>query len=351
MSQRPTRRYLFYVEQNYCYGILRPIQRVLKGRGDEVAWLPVGAEFDRNGFKEGEKVFGHVSEAIEWNPCAVMVPGNFVPGFIPGIKVMVAHGLLSEKRRKKDGVLYHFIERGLFDLYISHGPSTTSYWQKQAAELGYHEVAECGWSKLDPLFDGSLKKSPSDVPVIYFASTFSQRLTAAPVLVDTIRDLSQQHDWKWLINFHPKMPVEITNLYRAIQSDRLEVVESHDTLPLLMNGDVMLCDTSSIISEFALLQKPVVTFRNSNPKPYMIDVREPQDVGPALSRALTRPPEVMELINAHSLETHPWNDGHSSERVIAATDRLVDSGIGHLKPKPRNLIRHWKMRKDLDYFL
>ena len=119
---------------------------------------------------------------------------------------------------------------------------------------------------------------------------------------------------------------------------------------LLMDADVMLCDTSSIISEFALLEKPVVTFRNLSPKPYMIDVREPAEVEPALERALQRPAPLMEAIAVHARETHPWRDGRSSERVVAATDRLVGSGIGHLKRKPRNLVRHWKMRRALHYY-
>jgi hypothetical protein len=349
-NQNHPRRYLFYVEQNYCYGILRPIQKVLKKRGDEVAWLPVGPEFDRTHFRADERVFDHVREAIEWNPCAVMAPGNYVPDFIPGIKVMVTHGLISEKRRRKDGVLYCFTERGLFDLYITHGPNTTARWEEMARELGYFEVADCGWSKLDPLFDGSVQKKPCDVPLIYFASTFTPRLSSAPILVDTIRDAVQKSRWKWLVHFHPKMPGSITDLYRDIQSDKLRVVDTHDTLQLLMDADVMLCDTSSIISEFALLQKPVVTFRNRAPKPYMIDVQEPDGVGLALERALTRPPEIMQAIKAHTLDTHPWKDGRSSERVVHATDRLVDSGIGHLKAKPRNRIRHWKLRRELDYF-
>ena len=350
MSDRKPQRYLFYVEQNYCYNILRPIQKVLQQRGDEVGWLPVGEEFDSSGFTAEEKVFGHVREAIAWNPCAVMVPGNFVPDFSPGIKVMVTHGLISEKRRKKDGEIYAFIERGLFDLYITHGPSTTLRFEEMARERGYFEVAECGWSKLDPLFDGSVRKNESDVPVVYFASTFSPRLTAAPRLVDTVRALSEQHDWKWRVHFHPKMPKEVADLYRAIQSENLQFVEGHDTLQLLMDADVMLCDTSSIIAEFILLQKPVVTFRNNSPKPYMIDVRKAEQVGPALERALTRPADIMKKIEAAIDENHPWNDGLCSQRIIDATDRLVQSGTGHLKPKPRNLIRHWKMRRELGYY-
>jgi hypothetical protein len=350
LPEGPPRRYLFYVEQNYCYGILRPIQNVLRHRGDDVAWLPVGSDFDRSGFEPGERVFDHVREAIAWRPCAVMVPGNFVPDFIPGVKVMVTHGLLSEKRRKKDGMIYSFIERGLFDLYITHGPNTTERWRQMAREAGYFEVAECGWSKLDPLFDGSLSRTPSDLPVVYFASTFSPRLTAAPRLVDTVADLLARRDWRWLVHFHPKMPAAVTDRYRAIRSDRLQVVEGHDTLQLLLDADVLLCDTSSIISEFALLQKPVVTYRNLAPKPYMIDVRQPEQVGLALERALQRPEAVMHAIAEHARETHPWNDGRCSERIVAATDRLLQSGLGHLRRKPRNRIRHWKMRKTLRYY-
>lgn len=337
------------MEENYCYGILRPIQKAIRARGDEAAWLPVGDHFDRSFFRSDEKVFDDVRQAIAWNPCAVFVPGNFVPNFIPGIKVMVTHGMVSEKRRKKDGAVYHFIERGLFDLYIGHGPSCTPVWQRMADQAGYFEVAECGWSKLDPLFDGSMQARNFDRPVIYFASTFSPRLTAAPYLVDTVAGLLESRDWHWLVQFHPKMPEEVVDRYRALACDKLEVVAGYDTLPLLLSADVMLCDTSSIISEFTLLQKPVVTYRTSTPRPYMINVTSKSEVGAALATALTRPEALMEAIAEHTRQTHPYTDGLSSERVLDATDALVKKGLGHLKPKPRNLIRHLKMRKLLHY--
>ncbi len=347
--RKSLKRYLFYVEENYCYGILRPIQKVIRERGDEAAWLPVDSDFDTSYFDSDEKVFDHVSQAIAWNPCAVLAPGNFVPDFIPGIKVMVTHGLVSEKRRKKDGVLHHFIERGLFDLYIGHGPSSTPVWRQMAEKAGSFDVAECGWSKLDPLFDGSISAKRFDRPVVFFASTFSPRLTAAPQLVDVVRALLTEKDWHWQIQFHPKMPAEVTDQYRAMSCEKLEVIEGPDTLPLLLNADVMLCDTSSIISEFSLLQKPVVTYRNQSPKPFMINITSKQEIGPAIERALTRPADVMAAIEEHSKQAHPYTDGRSSERVLDAVDKLVEKGLGHLKPKPRNLIRHIKMRKQLRY--
>lgn len=314
-----------------------------------MAWLPVDNDFDRSYFQSDEKVFEDVRQAIDWNPCAVLAPGNFVPNFIPGIKVMVTHGMVSEKRRKKDGVLHHFIERGLFDLYIGHGPSDTEVWRQMARQVGYFEVAECGWSKLDPLFDGSLQAVEHNRPEVFFASTFSPRLTAAPYLLDTVRDLLEHKDWHWLVQFHPKMPKTVIDQYRALACDKLEVVEGPDTLPLLMNADVMLCDTSSIISEFALLHKPVVTFRSQSPQPFMINVTSNHEVGPAIELALSHPAEVMTAIEEHTRQMHPYRDGRSSERVLQAVDALVEKGLGHLKPKPRNLIRHMKMRKQLGY--
>ncbi len=43
-----------------------------------------------------------------------------MPGFIPGLKVQVFHGLNEDKR----GIDYR--ERGLFDLYCTEGPIRTA---------------------------------------------------------------------------------------------------------------------------------------------------------------------------------------------------------------------------------
>ena len=98
------KRYLFYIEYDYCYGVLRPLQDAIHRRGGETAWLPVGPEISTDFLHPDERCFKHVSEAIEWNPYAVLVPGNEVPAFLPGMKIEVFHGLNSGKRRRRDGV-------------------------------------------------------------------------------------------------------------------------------------------------------------------------------------------------------------------------------------------------------
>lgn len=342
------KRYLFYIEQDYCYAVLRPIQEAIRRRGDETAWLPVGPDISTRYLHDDERRFGHVSEAIEWNPYAVLVPGNEVPRFLPGLKVEVFHGLNSGKRRR-DGAQYHFIIRGLFDLYCTHGPNTTGRFQELARRHGHFRVAETGWSKLDPLFRGVGRSRSGPRPTVLFASTFTPRLSAAPRLLRTIEELARTDRWQWLVNMHPKMPGEVVEAYRAIQGPNLELVETDDVTPLLARADVMLCDTSSILSEFLVLHKPVVTFRTARPADYVLDVQEPDHVGPAMERALERPVELMEAIRRYADETHPYRDGRSSERTLDAIDQLAEQGLGDLRRKPPNLHRHWKMRRLLDY--
>ena len=49
------------------------------------------------------------------------------------------------------------------------------------------------------------------------------------------------------------------------------------------------------------------------------------------------------------LSIHPYQDGKSCERVLDAIDSLVERGTAHLKPKPLNLVRRFKMRRKLNY--
>ena len=344
------RRYLFYIEYDYCYAVLRPIQKVIRERGGETAWLPVGEEVSRDYLRPDEQVFDHVSKAIDWNPYAVLVPGNEVPKFLPGFKIEVFHGLNSGKRRRRDGMQYHFIVRGLFDLYCTHGPNTTKRFEELAEKHGHFAVRETGWSKLDPLFNGSLKPPESDRPLALFASTHTPRLSAAPHVLDTLLRLSEQGRWKWVVNMHPKMPREIVQQYKAAQTEHLRFVETDDTLPLLAAAEVMLCDTSSIISEFLVQLKPVVTFRSARPADYLIDVQATEEIGPALERAASRPRGLMSAIRRYADETHPYRDGLSSQRTLDAIDTLAERQVGKLKRKPPNLYRHWKMRSLLNHW-
>jgi hypothetical protein len=343
------KRYLFYIEHDYCYGILRPIQEAIRRRGGETAWLPVGHELHADFLQPDERCFQHVSEAIDWNPYAVLVPGNRVPAFLPGLKIEVLHGLNSGKRRRRDGIQYHFIVRGLFDLYCTHGPNTTDQFEKLAASCGHFRVAETGWPKLDPVFDGTFPSTQEGRPVVLFASTFSPRMTAAPHVRETLIALARKGRWKWLVILHPKMPSEIIESYRDIQEENLEFIETDDIMPFLARADAMLCDTSSILSEFLVLRKPVVTFRTARPADYLIDVQQADEIESALEQALSRPPRLMEHIRRYAEETHPYRDGKSSQRTLDAIDKFGESGLQGLKRKPPNLYRHWKMRRMLDY--
>jgi len=343
------KRYLFYIEHDYCYAVLRPLQAEIRRRGGEAAWLPVGNEIHKHYLRSDERVFDHVREAIEWNPFAVLVPGNQVPRFIPGLKIEVFHGLNSGKSRR-DGVQYHFLIRGLFDLYCTHGPNTTHRFRELAEQHGHFRVAETGWCKLDPLFDGSLSPAPSDRPRILFASTFTPRLSAAPHVLDTVRRLAATGRWSWRVNLHPKMPSEIVEQFRNAQGPQLELVETDDVMPLLAEADAMLCDTSSILSEYLVQHKPAVTFRTARPMDCLIDVQTVEEIEPALERALARPEALMANIRRYVEDTHPYRDGRSSARTLEAIDALAAEGARGLKRKPFNFHRHWKMRRQLKYW-
>ncbi|WP_166424501.1 UDP-N-acetylglucosamine 2-epimerase [Paraglaciecola sp. 20A4] len=344
------KRYLFYISENYAFQILRPMQDEIHKRGDTVAWFVEGNNVNRAYFTPEEQQLANVQAVIDYQACAVFIPGNMIPSFIPGLKVCVRHGFIGFKTRVKDGLNYSFIIRDCFDLYCTHGPSMTDTFKKLEAKHQHFKVVETGFCKMDPFFKNMpLAQKVDDRPVVLFSSTFSPRMSQAEALLPTIKRLSQDKKWRWLVTFHPKMAQSTVDAYKAAQHDNLTFIETDNAMPLMLEADLMLGDNSSMLVEFLMLNKPVVTVKNEHPKAHLINVTDPIEIESSIAYALTRPTELMSKIEDYAAQTHPYTDGLSSARILDATEDML-ANPPNLKKKPRNVIRSLKMRKKLGYW-
>ena len=338
------RRHLLYGTERYVLAILRPLQAAIRARGEEAAWFLDGP--GRTDLHPGERLLATVDEVRAYQPAAVFTPSDTVPPFFPGAKVEVFHGFDAGKPR-------HVHVRGLFDLYCTTGPRDTAPFSALAERLGHFSVVETGWPKLDPFFARLGPGGPPPVrerPMILYHSTFSPSWSAAEILHDTVRDLSRTGRWRWIVTFHPKMSPATVARFRALTGEHLRYADDDNVLDLFPQADVMVSDTSSALSEFLLTGKPVVTFRNRRPGPQLLDIARPEDLEPAITRALSRPPKLMAAIRAFGDAVHPLRDGRSSERVLAAADAFVAAGGRNRRRKPLNLWRQFRIRRKLGYW-
>ncbi|MDH5423510.1 MAG: CDP-glycerol glycerophosphotransferase family protein [Gammaproteobacteria bacterium] len=344
------KHYLLFANQMYCYPILRPLQEAIIKRGDKVAWFIHNIP-DMLTEADGPRL--ETIEAVqEYNPIAIYVPTNWIPDFFPGVKVHVFHGFDVGKRANTRQSASRI--RGMFDLYCTQGPYTTEQFEAKAKKLGYFKVIETGWTMMDGLFKSKVdlrEKLAIDKPIILYGSTFSPTFSSARQLADTIERLSKTGRWHWLINLHPKMDQDVVERYKNMSGENLTFFDNkQDTFPLLKAADAMLCDTSSIFLQYLLLDKPVVTFKTAIPGPHLIDIDNTSEVEKSLKYALSRPEQLMKAIRAYGDSIHPYRDGNSSERVLQATDDFIAHEADKLKPKPLNIWRKLRIRKQLKYY-
>lgn len=342
-----SRKFLFYISQNYSFEILRPLQRAIIRQGDQCAWYAHGKEVNLENFTSQESLLETIEEAIQYQPDAVFVPGNIVPDFISGLKVQVFHGL----EYKKKG---HFIIRGFFDMYCTQGPITTNRFNQLAQKHKYFSVIETGWPKLDTLFSASRLATVNQqgLPCILYAPTFSPSLTSAPHLLETITKKISKGTEFWIFKFHPKMDIELIKPYEklAAQFKNVFLSTSPTISPALQTADVILSDTSSVIGEFLLLDKPAVTYKNSAPGKELINFTEADLLSAKLDEAINAGPNLRLEISKSNQQLHPFNDGKSSERILEAVEqRLIDKPKS-LRKKPLNLFRRIKLRKSHNYW-
>lgn len=343
--------YLLFATERYALPILAPLAQALHASGQSVsAWFTDGAA---GASLPGVPDVG-LQQALALRPRALFSAANWVPPFIAGAKVQVFHGFNVQKRDSARG---HFRVRGLFDLYCTQGPATTAPFRELAEREGHFAVAETGWPKLDPLFlddagaSAALRAPAQGRPVILFGSTFTERLSAAPHLFEQIAADIGGGAHYWLLTLHPKCPPELFARYRALAGPNAAFIEPEQVMAAQRAADVLVSDTSSIVSEFVVQHKPVVTFRNRVPQPHMIDFDDPSQLPAMLARALHPEPALMAEIRRYADDIHPWRDGRSSERVIAATEDFLAGEMGVLKRKPFGAwTRGLQIRKDLGYW-
>ncbi len=346
-------KYLLYVSHLYAFAIVRPLQAEIRKQGGDVAWFLADRKH-RSCLRKEEQLLETVAGVMAYAPDVVFVASNVVPDFFPGIKVQLFHGFNAQKRDAAQG---HFNIRGFFDLYCTQGPSTTGPFKALEERYGHFRVVETGWPKVDPLFyseaDENLSSNPAPDPrpVVLFTSTFTPALSAAHRVYEGVAAMMRREKWRWIITFHPKMDTAVVLKFKDLcHNCHALFYEGDNVIPLLKQADVMLSDTSSIISEFILQKKPVVTFCNRMPGDHLINVTSAREIEPAIAHALSRPTARMAAIDRYIDALHPYDDGHSSARVLAAVDDFLKNEKGNLRRKPLNLVRRIKMRLKYRYY-
>ena len=342
--------YLLFATELYALPVLRPIDAAIRAAGDTAAWFAPSAF--RSHLAPPERLLADTDAVADFRPDAVFAASNWVPQFFPGAKVQVFHGFSVDKRSPERG---HFRIRGLFDLYCTQGPATTRPFEALAREHGHFAVAETGWPKLDPLFapdDGTAASlRPDDGRrVVLYAATFTETLSSARALLGEISVQVARGDRYWLLTLHPKSDPVLVEAYRRLAGPNARFIEADTLVPALRASDVLVCDTSSVVSEFIVQKKPVVTFRNRAPKAHMIDISDPADLERALHRAFAPGDALRRELAAYADQIHPWRDGHSSERVLNAARDFLGGRFGSLARKPVNLWRRLQMRSKLRRF-
>lgn len=330
----------------YAFGILHPIEGALVNKGWRVLWYVPSKILGLFPFNNAPHCTS-IPEVYHFKPDALFVPGNEVPHYIRGVKVQVFHGLAGEKKG-------HFRNRTYFDLYLTQGPYFTEGFHNLLKGDRSIEIKETGWPKLDALFkphpEYQLEKSNllnihTARWIVLYAPTFSPSLTSAANAFEEICRLAQQGQFLVLIKFHDLMSSALVEKYKeaAKLHPNLKIAEERNIVKSMIMADLMISDTSSVVYEFLLLNKPVITINSTSHNVSWLDIPAAANL---TELVLT---EVMEdrfktkrqFVNSRY---HPYTDGQSANRMVdAVADYIARKSV----PERRNLnfYRRWKIRK------
>ena len=327
---------ILFCQNNYAFGILEPIKQVLESNKDQYIWYIKEKIYNDFPFKTDNHTT-QISDLETFNSDVIFVPGNEVPYYLKGLKAQIFHGLAGEKKG-------HFRIRHYFDLYLTQGPYFTNKFNELKSIHKNFDVIETGWPKLDVYgtdkrkydsYKAQLLKNHNAKKVILYAPTFSPKLTSAPFLVEQIKSLANNLDYVILLKFHPLMDKEWLDIYRNLASNTSNIIfqEEKNIIKFLLVSDILVSDTSSVIYEFILLDKPVITFNSISKNIHWEDSNNYESLVSLVDKNLKEDPFSKSRLFINE-QFHPYTDGKSAQRMVKTTRQYIKK---HGVPKKRKV--------------
>lgn len=301
-----------------CGMIMVPFQEVFKSKFHEFLWyIPLKILHDFP-FKSKR----HVTSTLDlqlFRSDAIFIPGNEAPYYLRDPKVQI-HGLAGEKKG-------YFCIRNYFNLHPNQGSHIRRQFNELKAKFNYFfDVIDTGRHKLGVygntlnLFEQDkediLKSSDTDKTVL-FTPPFSLRFTTVFFLLYEIERLVLSTCYVIFIKFYNLMDTKWSKAYKNLSQKIPDLIfqKKKNIIKFLLQADILISDTSSVIYEFPLLDKPLISFKN------MVDKIQWDN-----SRNYTGPTEKA-LNNVHhksfksrllliNQEFPPYRDDNSAQRTV-----------------------------------
>jgi len=338
--------FILFCKQPYAFSILKPLEDEILKRGFDVIWYVPKKIIELFPYST-QNVVSDIKYLKEYKSDVIFVPGNEVPHFLQGVKVQIFHGLAGEKKG-------HFRIRDYFDLYLTQGPYFTDKFNLLKQKYKNFEVIETGWCKLDSLYSinkeiieqkNKLLEIYNAKKIILYAPTFSPSLTSASKLYDTIKKLSHDNNLLIIIKFHDLMDEDYKKDYYNLEKNNLLISKEKDIINLMKISDIMISDTSSVVYEYILLDKPVITLNNKSDNNTWDNIIDEKQMLSAIYNILDGKDEYKNKRKNTIKLYHPYSDAKSSQRMIDAAIEYISN---YSVPKFRKLsiLRKFKIYKE-----